>query len=219
MTCRFLAVNDWSDAANVATTFSMPIALLAVIVAGWQIVQQLQGTRREAAFEVFLDFTERFRVISELRRMLNSRFDHGDRSVNVEAIYNFYSQYWNLQINQWEMFRAGLLPIEIYANWLIYTHDNIHGPFALSYYGPKGKKLALSASEAFVSVAKKRMLRGQTEACSFFEALAAVPHSWKAGCGFEIFDDPDRPKRHQEITSLLETKQKAYRRSKVWALK
>ncbi len=151
--------------------------------------------------------------------MLNSRFDHGDKTVNVEAIYNFYSQYWNLQINQWEMFRAGLLPSEIYANWLVYTHDNIHGPFALSYYGLRNKKLSLTAAEAFETVAKRRMLRGQAEAFSFFEALAAIPHSWKSGCGFEIFDDPDRGLRHRQIATLLAERQKHYRRSKVWELK
>jgi hypothetical protein len=218
MTCRFVPVSSWSDAADIATTVSMPIAFLAVGIAGYQIVQQLKGARREAAFEVFLDFTERFRVISELRRMLNSRFDHGDKSVNVEAIYNFYSQYWNLQINQWEMFRAGLLPSDIYANWLIYTHDNIHGPFALNYFGPRGKKMSLAASEAFETVAKKRMLRGQAEACSFFEALAAIPHSWSLGCGFDVFDDPARPTRLQKIKSLLTERQKRYKHSKIWEL-
>lgn len=213
---EIVPVDSWADAADLATVTSLPIAITAACIAGWQIVQQLKGARREAAFEVFLDFTERFRLISELRRLLNSRFDHGDKSVNAEALYNFYSQYWSLQINQWEMFRAGLLPIDIYAGWLVYTHDNIHGPFALHYYGPRNKKLSIPSSEAFETVAKRRMLRGQAEACSFFEALAAIPHSWKAGCGFEIFDDPHRDHRHRLIHALLAERRKHYRRSKVW---
>jgi hypothetical protein len=218
MGCKFVPIATWADAADLATVISLPIALLAVCVAGWQILQQLKGARREAAFEVFLDFTERFRVISELRRILNSRFDHGDQSVNAEALYNFYIQYWSLQINQWEMFRAGLLPTDIYAGWLVYTHDNIHGPFSLHYYGPKRKKLSISSAEAFETVAKRRLLRGQAEAFSFFEALAAIPHSWSAGCGFEIFEDPQRENRHRQIYDLLVERRKQYRRSKVWEL-
>lgn len=216
--CGFVPIGSWSDAADLVAVISFPAVVAAVIVGAWQIISQLKGSRREAAFEVFLDFTERFRAVAELRRTLNSRFDAKDKSVNAEAIFNFYSQYWILQINQWEMFRAGLLPLDIYANWLCYTHDNIVGAFALHYFETAKKTKTLSSKEAFEEIAKRRMLRAQPEARSFFEALARLPHAWSPSCGFAIFEDPDFPSRREKVRDFLRAQRKQYRRSKVWKL-
>lgn len=216
--CGFVPVSSWSDAADLVAVISFPAVVAAVIVGAWQIISQLKGSRREAAFEVFLDFTERFRAVAELRRTLNSRFDAKDKSVNAEAIYNFYGQYWILQINQWEMFRAGLLPMEIYSNWLCYTHDNIVGAFGLHYFETATIKKTLSSKQAFEEVAKRRMLRAQPEARAFFEALAAIPHAWSPSCGFAIFEDPNFEVRRKAIRDFLRSKRKEYRRSKVWKL-
>ena len=218
MFCPFASVKSWSDASDLVSVISFPAVVGAVIIGAWQIIIQLKGSRQEAAFEVFLDFTERFRAVAELRRILNSRFDSGDREINSEAIFNFYSQYWILQINQWEMFRAGLLPKSIYVNWLCYTHDNMVGPFELHYYEIGETKKSLSAKDAFKEIACRRMLRAQPEARSFFEGIAAIPHAWSPQAGTSIFDDPDFENRRRRILSFLDLRRREYKKNNVWKL-
>lgn len=211
-------ISDWSDLADLVAILSFPILIATVIMSGGHITKQLNASRKEASFEVYLQLSDRYAEIAALRRELNARFDRSDKALNEEEIHNFYSQYWILQTTQWEMFRSGLLPVDIYVNWLSYLHDNIHGAFGLNYFKADGSVGRITSGDAFHQTAVKRMLRGHDEGLEFFQALASIPHTWSKQAAFSIFDAPDRDKRRAAILELLKTYRARYKAASVWEL-
>jgi hypothetical protein len=218
VTAPTFSVDSWSDLADIATILSLPVIVAAVIMTGRQITSQFTASRREASFEVFLRFTEKFSDVIERQAELAERFEAKDRTLNQKAVTSFYVQYWILQINYWEMFRAGLLPVAIYGAWLNYTHDSIAGETSLGYFDTRGKPQAMSSEAAFEHIFLKRMLRGQPDCAAFFRELAAIPHGWSPEAGFAIQDEPGRAGRHAAIITLLTKRQKAYRARPVWKI-
>jgi hypothetical protein len=213
-----LNIQGWSDLADIATVLSLPVIVLAVIMTGRQIAAQFTASRREASFEVYLRFAEKFSDLMALQVELAERFEARDKSLNLKSVSRYYVQYWILQINHWEMFRAGLLPVGVYASWLVYTHDSMAGDALLGYFDARGKPQSLSSKAAFETIFLRRMLRGQPEGAAFFRELAAIPHGWSREAGFEIQDEPDLDVRLAAITALVNARQADYRARPLWKI-
>lgn len=211
----FWTVTSWGDVGDIAAGISLVAIPIALVLGLLQIRSQLETSRREAAFAVFLQFSDRFLDHMRLRSNLKDRFERKDTSLKFREIKLFYQTYWNIQINEWEMFRAGLLPIEIYASWLCYTHDSVTGKFNMGYFDDAGAPKSLTAKDAFTTIALGQMMRSQTDCKAFFEELASLPHGWlpNRSSGEHALQE-----RAADISRLLRRKQLAYRKSHAWKL-
>lgn len=215
---RFLPVNSWDDWAAIATIASLIIALLAALIAWRQIKHQLVEGRRQSAFNVFLQFSEKFSNHMQMRSDLRDRFERKDTKLRYREIKEFYQDYWGIQINEWEMFRAGLLPLKVYSGWLSYVHDSIVGDFEMGYFDEVGTPKALKSKDAFTDIAIAEMMRSQAECRAFFIKLSLLPHSW---CPTHAGDQATAQcleDRTAAIEALLQEQQEVYRQTRAWKL-
>jgi hypothetical protein len=137
-------VKSWEDWAAIATMASLLIALGGVWLAARQLRSQLIEGQRQTSFTVFLQFSDQFAEHMKMRSALRDRFERKDKTLNYREIKDFYQNYWGIQINEWEMFRAGLLPVKVYAGWIAYVHDSIVGEFEMGYFGNDVEKFLKS---------------------------------------------------------------------------
>lgn len=147
------------------------------------------------------------------RSRLKEKFETGDKGTNRREIKAFYERYWALQIAEWEMFRARLLPLDVYASWLCYVHDNICGDDQLCYREHR-VVLAFTNAEAFQTVALNQMMRSQPLCREFFERLAAI-----TPCAQRKLDPSNAEavaERLEAIRQLLHQELKTHKKQKVW---
>lgn len=207
-------IDSWTDLGDVGSAVSFLFLLATVIVASLQIRSQLKASRRQAAFETFRHFSEKFSDLATERSALKDDYKSGKPTRSRRAIKGFYQRYWALQISEWEMFRAQLLPSEIYATWLCYVHDNICGDDAL-YYRAGRRAVEYTNAEAFREVALDQMMRSQPACRAFFLKLSKID-----SCSNRKWDEDADAKiavRLLQIKDLLKTEEKLYKKAKVWS--
>lgn len=208
-----LRLNDWSEISDAATAASFFLLLGTIVVASPQVRAQFRASRRQTAFETFLHFSEKFTELATERSELKDQHESGALKNSRRAVKGFYQRYWALQIAEWEMFRARLLPHEIYASWLCYVHDNICGNDFLCY--KQGKIVVkFTNSDAFKEVALGQMMRSQPACRDFFIKLSKIDsysqRQWDEDAQANI------SQRLSQIRKLLRDEQRAYRRTQVW---
>ncbi|MBX9575165.1 MAG: hypothetical protein K2X07_05960 [Caulobacteraceae bacterium] len=213
---RLLPVTSWDDWAALATIASLVIALLAALIAWRQIKHQLVEGRRQSAFNAFLHFSERFLEFMELRSELKDRFERKDKDLKLREIKFFYQKYWNIQINEWEMFRAGLLPVDVYSGWLCYVHDNIVGDFRMGYFNADGQPGHMTARQAFETIALGQLMRSQPECRDFFKRLAERKHDWTPTHRPE--NDERLSARVKDMRDFLTEMRREYQIAAAWRL-
>lgn len=47
--------------------------------------------------------------------------------VDPNEIADYFFHYWAQQLNQWEFFRLGLIPSDVYTKWLMHVADSLRG--------------------------------------------------------------------------------------------
>jgi len=75
----------------------------------WQIRSQNSNSAREEYFRGLFSFNDRFQRLADMRHELMDRFDQQDKTLSREAVMRYYTQYWLLNLEEWEYFCAGLL--------------------------------------------------------------------------------------------------------------
>ena len=206
-------IDGWNDLGDAGTAISFVLLLATVIVASLQIRSQLKASRRQAAFETFRHFSEKFSDLATERSALKDDYESGKPTKSRRAVKGFYQRYWALQISEWEMFRARLLPSEIYAAWLCYVHDNICGDDSLYYKSGRGV-IEYTNADAFKEVALDQMMRSQPACRDFFLKLSKID-----SCSSRKWSEDTEAQiavRLKRIRQLLANEQKLHKITKVW---
>lgn len=210
---RLQPILTWTDAGGAASVASFVLLFFTALAAWVQIRSQQAAQRRQAAFETYRHFSENFTEIAMERSRLKEKFETGEKGTNRREIKALYERYWALQIAEWEMFRARLLPLDVYASWLCYVHDNICGDDQLCYREGRAVR-AFTNAEAFKSVALNQMMRSQPLCRDFFERLAAVGPC--AQRKLDASNDKAITDRLEAIRELLREELTMHKKQKVW---
>ena len=206
-------ISSWSDLGGAATAATFVVLFISLIAAWVQIRSQSDAQRRQAAFETYRHFTESCTELAIERSRLKEKFETGAAGTNRREIKSFYERYWALQISEWEMFRARLLPLDVYASWLCYVHDNICGDDQL-FYKEKQTVKSFTNSDAFKAVALGQLMRSQPDCREFFEKLAAIESC--SNRKLNASNEGEIRRRLDAIKELLRVQLKVYKSQKVW---
>jgi len=92
------------------------VAVFGLWLTALSIQAQTRNSRIEKIADVLMDCTQRFHGVEALRDSLEAAVRKGD--VDVEAARErYFEAYWHFQWDQWNYFKLGLIPHEIYADW------------------------------------------------------------------------------------------------------
>jgi hypothetical protein len=92
------------------------VAVFGLWLTALSIQAQTRNSRIEKIADVLMDCTQRFHGVEALRDGLEAAVRKGD--VDVEAARErYFEAYWHFQWDQWNYFKLGLIPHEIYADW------------------------------------------------------------------------------------------------------
>ncbi len=188
-------IKTWEDLAAIATVGSLLVLTAALIVAGVQALLQMRLFGRERAFDQYFRFTNTFSAISHDFHGGAIRFRQKDISLDEAAAISYFRRYWQLQLQQWEFFVAGLMPNEIYVNWMLYAVDYFADGRDFQYFDDERHPCVLTFGEAFRTIGR-RVLRNQTNCLAFFEHLHAAGHDEALAA--------DPVKRRKEVVRLVQ---------------
>jgi hypothetical protein len=191
----------WSDWAAVGSLLGSAVILLTVVIAALQIRIQMRQFARERAFDSYFRFTKTFSDISHDFHRGQMRFRQNDRTLDEAAAENYYRRYWHLQLQQWELFAARLMPFEIYVLWMLYAVDYFREGRDFEYYDESGRKAVFTFADAFERIGK-RVLRNQGQCRKFFEEISAIAAE-------------NEPSDRDETRRLVEEHVRRFMRSKV----
>jgi len=157
------------------------VVLVTASAAGvfWQIRSQNSNSAREEYFRGLFSFNDRFQRLADMRHELMDRFDQKDRTLSREAVMRYFTQYWMLNLEEWEYFCAGLLAIDTYIAWITFAYSHIAGERDLSYFDATGAVQVLSSREIFEDLLFRSSFHAYTGFVAFFRGL----HTLKARDG------------------------------------
>ena len=156
----------------------------------WQIRSQNSNSAREEYFRGLFSFNDRFQRLADMRHELMDRFDQQDKTLSREAAMRYYTQYWLLNLEEWEYFCAGLLATDTYIAWMNFAYAHIAGERNLSWFDPSGAVQTLSSRDIFEDLLFQSSFRAYTGFVAFFRGL----HDLKPAHG-DILPQADRTKR------------------------
>lgn len=117
--------------ADYATTAGFFTAMLLLFLGYFQLRSQRKQGRFNVIGTSVIQFYERYERMAQRRHDLKLRLQAGE-SVPDREVLEFYYRYWALQVDQWEYFRLGLVPTEVYGRWMLYVVDALRGQHSLT---------------------------------------------------------------------------------------
>ena len=156
----------------------------------WQIRSQNSNSAREEYFRGLFSFNDRFQRLADMRRDLLDRFEQHDKTLSREAVMRYYTQYWLLNLEEWEYFCAGLLALDTYVAWMNFAYAHLAGERNLSYFDTAGAAQVLSSRDISEDLLFQSSFRAYTGFVAFFRGL----HDLKGHDG-AILPETERTKR------------------------
>jgi len=202
-------IRTWEDLSAIATVCSLIVLTAALIVASIQALLQMRQFGRERAFDQYFRFTNTFSVISNDFHSSVVRFRKNDLTLDERAAVSYFRRYWQLQLQQWEFFVAGLMPNEIYMNWMLYALDYFTEGRDFRYFGDDRTSCVLTFDDAFKTIGR-RVLRNQKNCLAFFEQLRAA--------GQSVAPAEDKNQRRREVGRLVRLTLADERATERWRL-
>ncbi|MBL8545927.1 MAG: hypothetical protein JNL81_05645 [Hyphomonadaceae bacterium] len=92
------------------------IAVLGLWLTAHSIRSQTQNSRVEKIADVLIACSDRFHAIDSVRDEIEAKLRRGELS-QEEACERYFFEYWHFQWDQWNYFKLGLIPHEMYADW------------------------------------------------------------------------------------------------------
>ncbi len=168
------------------------VVLVTVSAIGifWQIRSQNSNSAREEYFRGLFSFNDRFQRLADMRHDLMDRFDQDDTTLSREAVMRYYTQYWLLNLEEWEYFCAGLLATDTYVAWMNFAYAHIAGERNLSWFDALGAAQTLSSRDIAEDLLFQTTFRSYTGFVNFFRGL----HDLKARDG-GILPQSERTRR------------------------
>lgn len=150
-------------------------ALLAIILAYRQVRASFDISTREKSLDAYLDFSEKYAELTRLGHEIDVRFHKGDKSLSEYDTKYFFNTFWVLQLQEWEFLQAGILPVRIFSQWMMHTHEYLLSGKGKSYFGGDGQPAGITAKEGFERYGL-RVLRFHPDFIAFIREMEAVPY-------------------------------------------
>jgi len=166
-------------------------AVLAIVLAWRQVRASFDIAGKERALDAYLNFSRTYADLTRLSHEIDVRFHKKDKTLNEYDIKYFFNSFWVLQLQEWEFLQGGILPVRLFAQWMMHTHEYLLSGKTKSYYDAGGKGVTITAKEGFEKYGK-RVLRFHPDLLDFIREVEAIPYT------------PDRPETaHDPLITLV----------------
>jgi hypothetical protein len=116
------SIADWTLVA--LTLVGATAAVWGLSYAAGSIRSQTENSRSEKIADSILDFERRYQEVAEARLNITVAFfdkDEGASDFSQQdrlALQRYFDYFWSLQYSQWMFYRMGLIPREVYRDWV-----------------------------------------------------------------------------------------------------
>jgi len=150
-------------------------ALLAIILAYRQVRASFDISTREKSLDAYLNFSEKYAELTRLSHEIDVRFHKRDKTLSEYDIKYFFNAFWVLQLQEWEFLQAGILPVRIFSQWTMHSHEYLLSGKGKSYYDADGKPADITAKDGFEKYGR-RVLRFHPDFIAFIREMEAIPY-------------------------------------------
>ena len=162
---------------SVVLTFIYATATLwAIIIGSRQVRTSISISNKEKALDAYIEFSEKYAELSRLSHDIEVRFQKGDKTLQDYDIKFFFNAVWVLQLQEWEFFQARILPVRIFTQWMMHTHEYLLSDKVKSFYGARGRVMTITAKDGFEKYGR-RVLRFHPDFIAFIAKLEAIPYA------------------------------------------
>ena len=150
-------------------------AILAILLAYRQVRASFDISTKEKSLDAYLNFSNKYADLTHLSHDIDVRFHRGDKTLSDYDIKYFFNSFWVLQLQEWEFLQAGILPVRIFAQWQMHTHEYLKSEKTKAYFNAKGKPAYITAKDGFETYGL-RVLRFHPDFVAFVREMEAVPY-------------------------------------------
>ena len=150
-------------------------SIIAIWLAIRQIKLNLEISNKEKSLDAYVDFSDKYAKISRLSHEMEARFETGDKTLKAYDIKYFFNSFWVLQLQEWEFFQARIIPVRIFAQWMMHCHEYLMSETSKSYFDAKGEVVTISTKQGFEQYGR-RVLRFHPDFIAFIAKLEAIPY-------------------------------------------
>lgn len=200
-----------SDIASLVQIVGFPLLIVSMFVAIRQWQDQARLSSRESSVSILIRLMDRECENAARLAQNRARFRAGDPTLTVHDVEGYLKLYWQLAQAEWLFFRAGFIPEELFAGWLLNYHESANEPKEYGYYVADGHAATRDSATYFRIDALQEIFVEHSECSSFFREVAAV--------------EPRRPQTTveqallaQRLRDLVHRYRQQYKPSKVWKL-
>ena len=168
---NWFPIDSWQDLAAIFTIGSVPFVLGSLVAAFRQIKSQADTSRRELSFNGLIEFNSKFERTSDLFQSTRERIENSDKTVNYQTVKKVSNGYWRLVHEEFEFFRNGLVPVDIFTGWMLLSYGEIAGETNLKYFNKEGAIVEMNSRERFQSIILNGRYKHHPRFCMFFTGL------------------------------------------------
>ena len=150
-------------------------AMFAIIVGYRQVRGSFDISTREKSLDAYLNFSEKYAELTRLSHEIDVRFHQRDKTLSEYDIKYFFNAFWVLQLQEWEFLQAGILPVRIFSQWMMHSHEYLLSGKGKSFYDAGGEPRAITAKDGFEKYGL-RVLRFHPDFIAFIREMEAIPY-------------------------------------------
>ncbi len=151
-------------------------AAVVAIMMGWrQIRTSSDISNKEKSLDAYVNFSREYAVLTRLSHDIDKRFHDRDTTLCDYDIKYFFNAVWVLHLQEWEFLQAGILPVRIFSQWMMHTHEYLLSGKIKAYFGADGSAMQISTKEGFEKYGI-RVLRFHPDFIAFVRELEQVPY-------------------------------------------
>ncbi len=106
-------------------TLSILILVISIIAAMWSVRSSNSIAIRMKEIDVMRHCNERYSEAGRHRVKLFKKL-YTDNNVHQREIDEFFRHYWGVQCDQYDYFRKGFLPFDVYQSWVYSRYIDFH---------------------------------------------------------------------------------------------
>jgi len=159
----------------VFTVIYTTVAVVAIVIAYRQIRSGFSISTKEKSLDAYLTFSQKYAELTRLSHEIDVRFNQKDTTLSEQNMKFLFVSFWVLQLQEWEFLQAGILPVRIFTQWMLHTHEYLLSTRCKSYYDAAGAAQEISTREGFEKYGW-RVLRFHPDFLAFLHELRNIPY-------------------------------------------
>ncbi len=146
-------MNSWEAVEAMAAVAAAVGTVFGTILIWRTIAKGVRISKSEKFVDAFMEFTRTVKGLSLTSQMLRREFEAGNRSITEYELSTYIHDSWWFNLNEWQFYQAGIIPIGIYARWAASVHEHLTSDRVRGYYDADGQAVTLSAWECYQTYA------------------------------------------------------------------